>query len=98
VFNRAVLFPTTSETLHGFPTPLACPLNRTRKSISVYYWSPDPEALKTSAHISFLPGKKSTLMRALMYYLIPPIVFKAGDARRGIAKRFRAALGKQSGG
>ena len=30
VFYRAVLFPTSSETLHGFPTPLACPAYRTR--------------------------------------------------------------------
>jgi hypothetical protein len=85
VFNRAVLFPTTRETLHGFPTPVACPANRTRKSISVYYWSPDPEALKTSASSSFLPGRKSTRMRALAHYLIPPIVFEARDilARHG---------------
>jgi hypothetical protein len=83
VFNRAVLFPTTSETLHGFPMPLACPPNRTRKSISVFYWSPDPEALKESAYITFLPGKKRTRMRAFLRSLTPPIAFKARDALVG---------------
>jgi hypothetical protein len=83
VFNRAVLFPTTSETLHGFPTPLTCPANRTRKSISVFYWSPDPEALKEAAYITFLPGKARTRMRALLHSLTPPIAFKARDALLG---------------
>lgn len=80
VFNRAVLFPTTSETLHGFPTPLACPADRTRKSISVFYWSPDPEAMKDAAYITFLPGKKRTRFRALLHSLTPPIAFKARTA------------------
>jgi 2OG-Fe(II) oxygenase superfamily len=30
VFNRAVIFPTTAETLHGFPDPMACPADRSR--------------------------------------------------------------------
>ena len=64
--------------MHGFPSPLTCPGNRTRKSISVYYWSPDPEALKEGAYITFLPGKKRTRMRALLRSLTPPIIFKAG--------------------
>jgi hypothetical protein len=80
LFNRAVLFPTTSETLHGFPTPLSCPSDRTRKSISVFYWSPDPQALKEGAYITFLPGKKRTRMRALLHSLTPPIAFAARDA------------------
>jgi len=79
VFNRAVLFPTTSETLHGFPTPLACPAHRTRQSISMFYWSPDPQALKEGAYINFLPGKKRTRMRALLHSLTPPIAFKIRD-------------------
>lgn len=79
LFNRAVLFPTTSETLHGFPTPLACPADRTRKSISVFYWSPDPDALKEGAYITFLPGKKRTRMRAFLHSLTPPIAFKARE-------------------
>ena len=87
VFNRAVLFPTTSETLHGFPTPLACPADRTRKSISVFYWSPDPEALKEGAHISFLPGLKRTRMRALLHACIPPIVIRARYKVRDVLAR-----------
>ncbi|MGA7384849.1 MAG: 2OG-Fe(II) oxygenase [Methylocella sp.] len=95
LFNRAVFFPTTSETLHGFPSPLTCPGNRTRKSISVYYWSPDPEALKEGAYITFLPGKKRTRMRALLRSLTPPIIFKAGGALlRSLRGNKLRAMGK----
>jgi 2OG-Fe(II) oxygenase superfamily len=39
-FNRTLIFPTTSETLHGVPNRLLCPPERSRQLISIYYWSP----------------------------------------------------------
>jgi hypothetical protein len=80
VFNRTALFPTTNKTFHGFPTPITCPTNRSRKSVSVYYWSPDPEALKEAEYITFLPGRKRTRLRAFLRSLTPPIAFAARDA------------------
>lgn len=41
-FNRTIIFPTTAQTLHGVPKKLSCPPNRSRKLISVYYWTPIP--------------------------------------------------------
>lgn len=85
VFNRAVLFPTTDKTLHGFPRPLTCPAHRTRKSISIFYWSADPEALKTATQIRFLPGNRDTKMRALARSLVPPILLRtARQMSRGM--------------
>lgn len=80
IFNRAALFPTTDKTFHGFPTPISCPPNRSRKSFSIYYWSPDPDALKESEYITFLPGQKRTRLRALLRSLTPPIAFAVRDA------------------
>lgn len=80
LFNRAVIFPTTEETLHGFPTPMTCPDDRSRKSISLFYWSPDPEALKTAQYITFLPGERRTRTRALLRSFVPPVAFTARDA------------------
>ena len=37
-FNRTVIFPTTAKTLHGVPNVLSCPLDRSRKLLSIYYW------------------------------------------------------------
>lgn len=47
IFNRCAIFNTTSTSYHGHPTPLACPPERTRKSIALYYYSngrPEEEA------------------------------------------------------
>ncbi len=37
IFNRAVLFDTTQNSWHGFPTPITCPEGKMRKSFAVYY-------------------------------------------------------------
>ncbi len=76
-FNQAVLFPTTDRTLHGFPDPLMCPSDRSRRSISVYYWSADPEALEKATYIQWLPSSGDTRMRALLRSAIPPILLQA---------------------
>jgi hypothetical protein len=40
VLNRAVLF-NTPKALHGFPDPLVCPEDRSRKSVQWYYYTAD---------------------------------------------------------
>ena len=37
-FNRCVVFHTTSTSMHGHPTPLACPEGSSRKSLALYYF------------------------------------------------------------
>ena len=39
VFNRVVVFSTTSTSYHGHPEPLNCPEDRTRKSMALYYYT-----------------------------------------------------------
>ncbi len=39
LFGRCVVFNTTDFAYHGHPDPLACPEDRTRKSIALYYYS-----------------------------------------------------------
>lgn len=41
IFNRCVIFNTTSDSFHGHPNPLACPPTITRKSIALYYYTAD---------------------------------------------------------
>ena len=89
LFNRAVLFPTTAETLHGFPGPLRCPPDRSRRSASVFYWSPDYDAVKAGAPITFLPGLRQTRMRAFARSLVPPIAFRLRDGLRSALGRGR---------
>ena len=48
-FNRTIIFPTTAKTFHGVPTPLSCPINCSRKLLSIYYWTPIPMPLWSKA-------------------------------------------------
>ena len=51
VFNRAVVFNTTSWAFHGHPEKLACPEGMTRKSLALYYYSNGrPEEETNAAH------------------------------------------------
>lgn len=38
-FNRCVIFNTDHDSYHGHPEPLACPEDRTRRSIALYYFT-----------------------------------------------------------
>ena len=39
IFNRAVIFNTTSESFHGQPFPIVCPKNVYRNVFSAFYYS-----------------------------------------------------------
>lgn len=51
IFNRCVIFNTTSNSYHGHPKPLTCPDDRTRNSIAMYYYTNGrPESENSKAH------------------------------------------------
>ena len=50
-FNRLVIFAITDTAFHGHPEPLACPPDRKRRSLALYYYSNGrPESEKTAPH------------------------------------------------
>ena len=50
LFNRAVIFNTTDDALHGHPTPLECPEDVERYSFALYYYTLDrPENEKSDS-------------------------------------------------
>ena len=48
-FNRTVVFSTTDGSFHGHPHPLTPPPGRTRKSVSLYYYSAGRPVAESSA-------------------------------------------------
>ncbi|MEM7194079.1 MAG: 2OG-Fe(II) oxygenase [Pseudomonadota bacterium] len=46
LFNRAVIFNTTSDSYHGHPEILCCPSGTTRKSLAFYYYTADEDVFK----------------------------------------------------
>ena len=39
IFNRMIIFSTTSQSYHGHPSPLNTPKKISRKSIAMYYYT-----------------------------------------------------------
>ena len=57
IFNRVVIFRTDMRSNHGHPEPLACPSDRSRKSIATYYYTPDG-SIDVSMHRSTVYKKR----------------------------------------
>lgn len=83
VFNRAVIFSTVKEALHGHPTPLSAPPGVARRSLALYYytntWEPAVQAHTTLYYISQkhkVRIRVSRIVRGLVLDLIPPIFRK----------------------
>jgi Rps23 Pro-64 3,4-dihydroxylase Tpa1-like proline 4-hydroxylase len=81
LFNRCAIFSTTSTSYHGHPTPLACPPERTRKSIATYYYSHGrPEEEVNDSHSTLFqqrPGAARPVRDAVskvLHAVTPPIV------------------------
>jgi hypothetical protein len=84
LFNRAVIFSTVKEALHGHPTPLVVPPGVARRSLALYYytntWDPAAQARTTLYYISQrhrVRIRVSRIVRGLILDLIPPIFRKA---------------------
>jgi len=65
LFNRMVCFNTTSWSYHGHPHPLTCPVDRTRKSLALYYYTAErPEEELTGPHSTLYqkrPGEETSI-------------------------------------
>ena len=85
IFNRCAIFSTTEFSYHGHPTPLACPPDRTRKSMATYYYSNGrPEEEISGEHTTMFqtrpgqaPEKEHISMKDVLKSVTPPILISA---------------------
>eukprot|EP00927_Polykrikos_kofoidii_P009094 TRINITY_DN13771_c0_g1_i2.p1 TRINITY_DN13771_c0_g1~~TRINITY_DN13771_c0_g1_i2.p1 ORF type:complete len:355 (+),score=52.31 TRINITY_DN13771_c0_g1_i2:142-1206(+) len=85
--GRLVVFSTTPRALHGHPWPLACPPNRSRRSLALYYYAREP------ADSSLIPGSTLWVEWKLAEQMATKVgnVATANSSRAGLARR-RALL------
>jgi hypothetical protein len=103
VFNRCVVFTTTSLSYHGHPEPLTCPPGMTRKSMALYYYSNGRPAAEESdvAHdtdFQARPGealKQPSRARRIGISLVPPAAIAAKEK---LALSMRRARGRRRRG
>ncbi len=81
MFNRCVIFNTTSNSYHGNPQPVAHPRNISRKSIALYYYTSTWSAAKREHTTQFKarPGQADkpdlqVKLKELMVDITPPII------------------------
>lgn len=82
VFNRCAIFSTTSWSYHGHPTPLACPPDRTRKSLATYYYTNGrPEEEVGESHTTIFKGRpgeidepQSSRFQSVVRAVTPPVL------------------------
>jgi hypothetical protein len=90
VFNRMVVFSTTSDSYHGHPEPLTCPPERSRRSLALYYYTlgrPEENASdrRHSTLFQARPGTRDA-EDARRYETFKPL-YKALSSVRGLLKR-----------
>jgi hypothetical protein len=91
VLNRCVIFSTDPTSFHGHPDPMTCPPGVTRKSLALYYFTPDAEAMVRSTEYRARPGEG---VRGLGIYL-DKMALRAYDRTKralGIDDRFASSL------
>lgn len=88
IFNRCVVFATSSRSYHGHPEPLSCPPEEARKSLALYYFTrsgPDgDESIHNTTFVS-RPGDRSSIAdrfvriasSGVVRDLIPPLLYRA---------------------
>ena len=59
ILNNAVIFRTDCESNHGFPDPIKCPNNISRKSLALYYYTNG----RPKEEINFSLKKHSTIFK-----------------------------------
>lgn len=79
VFNRCVVFETTSDSFHGHPDPLTCPPNRSRRSLALYYYTNGrPEEQKKESHNTLFrqrPGERlKKTSKDYVRWFVPPVL------------------------
>lgn len=83
LFNRCVIFSTTSTSFHGHPEPLTCPEGETRKSMALYYYTRDrPAEERNAAHNTLFQARPGERLPEPEPVKPPPVErFKAGLLR-----------------
>jgi 2OG-Fe(II) oxygenase superfamily len=56
ISNRALIFSTDLDSFHGHPEPLACPKDRQRRSLALYYFSDEVDPKVRSTEYRARPG------------------------------------------
>lgn len=93
-FNHALIFNTDAESFHGFPEPLTCPANVSRKSLALYYYSTEDGSRTTIRSTDYRSRPSDGLRKSTLIWLDKQAVnlYSKAKVRLGFSDRFASRV------
>jgi 2-oxoglutarate-Fe(II)-dependent oxygenase superfamily protein len=100
MLNHALVFTTDERSLHGFPDPLTCPENESRKSLALYYYTVEHDKKVTGHSTDYFARPQDSIGKSAMIWLDKKAVdlYSRAKAHFGFSDEFASkVLGFLSG-
>ena len=94
LFNHALIFNTDERSFHGFPEPLTCPEDRSRKSLALYYYTVDDNPKHASRSTNYRARPEDGLGKSAMIWLDKQAValYSRAKARFGFSDELASKI------
>jgi hypothetical protein len=94
LLNHALIFTTDEKSLHGFPDPLTCPEDETRKSLALYYYTQEADEKLTAHSTDYFARPQDGWAKASMIWLDKKAVdlYSRAKARFGFSDDFASKI------
>lgn len=103
LFNHALIFTTDERSLHGYPEPLTCPPEESRKSLALYYYTVNDQTPKRSISTRYRARPQDGLRAVLIWLdtqalrLYSTIKARFGWSDRAVSRVLRLLRGRRRG-
>jgi 2OG-Fe(II) oxygenase superfamily len=68
LLNHALIFSTNETSYHGFPEKLACPEGVSRKSLALYYYTPEADVRHPGRSTNYIPRPTDSRMKSALIW------------------------------
>ena len=94
LLNQALIFNTDEKSYHGFPEPLACPEDASRKSLALYYYTVERDAKSPFRSTNYRARPDDGLVKSALIWLDKEAVdlYSRAKARFGFSDEFASKV------
>lgn len=94
LFNEALIFRTDEISYHGFPDPLRCPENESRKSLALYYYTVEAGAEVKTRSTNYRPRPADGPLKAGLIWLdkLAVDLYSRAKARFGFSDQLASKI------
>lgn len=92
--NHALIFNTTEVSFHGYPDPLRCPADVTRKSLALYYYTLEAAPARHRRATNYRPRPTDSRRKRIAIWLDKKLLaaYSRIKSRLGLSDRFASRL------